>query len=174
MCAESVLHASRYETNRAFEYDPANMWKRFKHVRNRKWHRRADKRAARSQGWGVERNIWRDGIWQLHQPDKEKSGREGEGADDSERQRTSMGGWGGLHWDARTQWHDTDAMCYCAKSQWEGKELRRGRRGGWARERLMLTFNSAATPGFTNWLIIITLIMFLMHVLHVRLSQTSH
>lgn len=36
MCAEPVLHASRYETKGVFEYDPANVGKRFKHVKNRK------------------------------------------------------------------------------------------------------------------------------------------
>lgn len=56
--------------------------------------------------------------------------REGEREGDSERDCTGTGGWGwgGLLWDARTQWHDTDALSYCAESSgWGGG-------GYWARE----------------------------------------
>lgn len=59
--------------------------------------------------------------------------REREREGDSERDCTGTGGWGwgGLLWDARTQWHDTDALSYCAESSGWGEEgTERERRGG--------------------------------------------
>lgn len=90
---------------------------------------------------------WRDSSWQP-EPHKDR-------ARERERDCSGMGGWmGGLLWDARTQWHDTDALCNCARSRGEEgiERQRRRRRGGWVCESsLPLCSVSTLFCGENRW-----------------------